>query len=59
MPQAVPAIDKVLGMGCWSEVQTISLDAADASSSQWHATSLKTDNASFEVIRQEPSAEKR
>ena len=56
VPQAVAAIEKVLKMGCWSEVQKISFNAAEHSPGQWNAVPLTTDNASFEISQQETSA---
>ena len=52
VPQAVQAIEKVLEMGCWSEVQRLSVTNGDTSSNQWHVTSLTTDNASFQVSKE-------
>ncbi|MBD2858856.1 UDP-N-acetylmuramate:L-alanyl-gamma-D-glutamyl-meso-diaminopimelate ligase [Spongiibacter sp. KMU-158] len=46
-PVAVPAIDEVLAMGCWSECERFSAAGEPA---QWQAKSLSADGSEFEVL---------
>jgi UDP-N-acetylmuramate: L-alanyl-gamma-D-glutamyl-meso-diaminopimelate ligase len=56
VPQAVAAIEQVLNMGCWSEVQKISFNTVGHSPGSWNAVPLTTNNASFEISQQKLSA---
>ena len=47
-PNNVPAVDTVMGMGCWSEQQSFSTDAEH--SADWGVTLLTDDGSAFEVL---------
>jgi UDP-N-acetylmuramate: L-alanyl-gamma-D-glutamyl-meso-diaminopimelate ligase len=50
VPAAEPALDEVLLMGCWSEVERVSLDAAVPA--QWQAKVRSDDFSCFDVLYQ-------
>ncbi|MFC6671765.1 UDP-N-acetylmuramate:L-alanyl-gamma-D-glutamyl-meso-diaminopimelate ligase [Marinobacterium aestuariivivens] len=53
VPQGQPALDEVIGMGCWTPVVRTGLDAGAAT--EWQARLLAEDGSRFEVLhRGEP-----
>lgn len=48
-PEATPAIEEVLEMGCWTPRQFLSLSSEQSASQQWSVRNLQADGSEFEL----------